>query len=209
MIEAFWTDADTPPLDYYWAPTSGVSGAQGSLEHGPIKVTDGANPRLASGPKGLFLFSEDGRSTSNLLRLNVRKWSPSTHTFGAPAFVGSVTNDISAMSPGGFGEDATTGALYAAWPGYDANSDYVMRLWTSANGGKAFSRPVTVANVGPEYLGPVYLATTGGRGFATFKDNGGLQLVDLANLSVAAPMVAGQATTSPLAATVAAGSPTT
>jgi len=181
-VEAFWTDADTPPLDYYWSPTSGVSGAQGSLEHGPIKVADGINARLASGPKGLFLLSEDSSGAAKPLRLDVRRWGPSTHTFGAPAFVGLVANDTNATNPGGFGEDASTGALYVAWPGYGAGGAYVMQLWTSANRGKTFSGPATVADIGDAYQGTTHLAATGGHGFLTFTDHRGLQLVDLAHL---------------------------
>ncbi len=73
-IEAFWADGDTPTVDYYWAPTSGVSGAPGPFEHGPTRVSDGVNVRLAGGPKGLFLLSEDGSRAGKSWRLNVRKW---------------------------------------------------------------------------------------------------------------------------------------
>lgn len=84
--------------------------------------------------------------------------------------------------PGGSGEDAATGAIYVAWPGYGTNGGYVMQLWTSAKGGKAFLGPTTVATIAGAYQGTPYLAATGGHGFVTFTDHGGLQLVDLANL---------------------------
>ena len=182
MVEAFWTDADTPTVDYYWSPTYELGGAQSALEHGPTKVSDGTNARLASGPEGLFLLSEDSGGASKPLRLHLRKWDPSTHTFGSLTFVGLVANDMDSANQGGLAEDAATGALYVAWPGHDANGNYVMYLWTSTNGGKAFSGPTTVADINSAYEGPARLAATGGHGFLTFQDGGGLELVDLASL---------------------------
>jgi hypothetical protein len=182
-IEAFSTDANTPKVYYFWSPEAGVSGSPGTLEHGPIAVSDGGNPRLAGGKKGLFLLTEDAGSTpTKPLRLHVRKWDHSTHTFGGSTFVGTVPNDTNATNPGGFTEDLSTGALIVAWPVPVANGGYVMRLWTSKNGGRTFSKPRIVANIGGEYAGPARIAATGTHGFLTFQDARGLILVDLAGL---------------------------
>jgi hypothetical protein len=181
-IQAFWADGDTPTVDYYWAPTSGVSGAPGSFEHGPTRVSDGVNVRLAGGPKGLFLLSEDGSRAGKSWRLNVRKWDGLTHTFGALTFIASVPNDVHGTNEGGFGEDTSTGALYVGWPRRDASGNYVMDLWTSASGGTVFSGPTSVGRIAGAYQGPARLAIAGGHGFLTFLDGGGLHLVDLADL---------------------------
>jgi hypothetical protein len=181
-IEAFSTDASRPRLDYFWSPLAGVSGSPGTLEHGPTQITIGSNPRLASGTKGLFLLSADnGSKPSKPLRLHVRRWKRSTHSFGAPVLVGTVRNDINATNPGGFTE-TSAGTLVVAWPGYAAHDKYVMHVWTSKNGGRTFAGPTTVAKIGFGYAGPARVAAKGGSGFLTFQDNNGLELVDLSHL---------------------------
>jgi hypothetical protein len=179
-VEAFWTDATPPALDYFWAPLPGVSGSPGTLEHGPIAVTAGTNARLAGGPDGLFLLSEDnGSKASKPLQLHVRKWNPSTHAFGKPTTVASVPNNINAANQGGFTEDSSTGALTVAWPEAGPKGTYVMDLWTSTDGGSTWSGSSTVATIDDTYSGPARLALTGGSGFLTFEDSGGLELIDL------------------------------
>ncbi|HEV8063743.1 MAG TPA: hypothetical protein VGP46_02875 [Acidimicrobiales bacterium] len=87
--------------------------------HDPIFVTDGINPRLASGPNGLFLLSEDFVSdptTAKTLYLDVRRWDPSTEKFGRPSTIATLPNDVNAPNAGGFGEDSKNGALTVAWP---------------------------------------------------------------------------------------------
>ena len=178
-MEAFSTDASSPPLAYFWSPSPQVSSGEGSLEHGPTVVAVGTNPRLAGGPVGLFLLSEDqGAKTSSPLELHVRKWGAATHTFGAPTLVATVPNDINATNEGGFAEDAHSGKLYVAWPGPGPNGSYVMHVWTSGNGGKTFYGPTTVATING-YDGPARLAVTRGKGFLTWEDSTGLELVDL------------------------------
>jgi hypothetical protein len=181
-IEAFSTDAARPRLDYFWSPVAGVSGSPGTLEHGPIAVTIGSNPRLAGGPKGLFLLSEDNGSTaSKPLRLHVRKWRASTHSFGAPTLVGTVRNDIKATNAGGFTEESS-GTLVVAWPEDGPHGSYVMDVWTSKDGGKTFAGPTKVADIGFAYVGPARVAAKGSHGFLTFQDSRGLDVVDLTHL---------------------------
>jgi hypothetical protein len=181
-IEAFSTNAGRPRLDYFWSPQAGVSGSPGTLEHGPIAVTIGANPRLAGGRKGLFLLSEDSGSTaSKPLRLHVRKWKASAHRFGAPTLVGKIRNDINSTNAGGFTE-ASSGTLIVAWPDYGPHDTYVMDIWTSKNGGKTFTGPTKVADIGFAYQGPARIAARGSRGFLTFQDSRGLDVVDLSHL---------------------------
>jgi hypothetical protein len=184
-IEAFSTDATKPQVDYFWSPLPGVSGSPGSLEHGPHNVTVGLNPRLAGGPKGLFLLSEDYvASPSNAakpLHLDVRKWNPTTHVFGTPTLVAKIPNDIDVTNPGGFAEDNSTGVLTVAWPMKTPTGGYVMDIWTSATG-RTFSGATKVASLGFTYSGPARLTSTGDHGFLTWQDSNGLELVDLAHL---------------------------
>jgi hypothetical protein len=185
-IEAFSTDADKPQLDYFWAPIPGVSGSPGSLEHGPTNVGVGINPRLAGGPDGLFLLSEDyvanPDNDSKPLHLDVRKWNPKTHTFGTPTLVVKVPNDINVTNEGGFTEDDSSGVLTVAWPKETTGGGYEMDIWTSANKGKTFSGPDSLASISYAYEGPARLASVGGDGFVTWQDSRGLELVDLAHL---------------------------
>jgi hypothetical protein len=181
-IEAFSTDAKQPAVYFYWTPQSGVSGSPGTLEHGPTQVSNGTDPRLAGGKKGLFLLTENPGSTATKpLRLHVRKWDHAMHAFGAPTFVGTVTNDVNATNPGGFTEDSN-GDLVVAWPGENSAGHYVMRAWVSKNSGHSFSGPTTVAGIGFGYDGPARVAATGSDGFLTFQDHSGLEIVTLAHL---------------------------
>ena len=185
-VEAFFTNADTPQLDFFWSPLPGVSGEPGSLEHGPTHVANGIDPRLAGGPDGLFLVSADyvasPSDSSKPLHLDVRKWDPTTHTFGHPTFVADVPNDIDATDTGGFAEDASTGVLTVIWPTKTSGGHDEMAVWTSATKGASFSGPTDVAPFDYGYSGPARVATVGDRGFATFQDAKGLHLVDLAHL---------------------------
>jgi len=185
-IEAFSTDADKPQLDYFWSPVPGVSGSPGSLEHGPTNVSIGINPRLAGGPDGLFLLSEDyvanPDNASKPLNLDVRKWNPTTDTFGKPTVVVKIPNDINVTNGGGFTEDDSNGVLTVAWPTETTGGGYEMDMWTSANEGKTFSGPTSLASIDGPYTGPARLASVGGDGFLTWQDSAGLELVDLAHL---------------------------
>jgi hypothetical protein len=182
-VEAFSTDAGVPRVYYFWTPQSGVSGSPGTLEHGPIEVSKGSNPRLAGGKKGLFILTEDAGSTpSKPLRLRVRKWNHATHKFGAPTYVGKVRNDVNSPNIGGFTEDVSNGTLVVAWPGYGTHGGYLMRVWTSTNGGQSFVGPRTVSPIGFAYSGPARVAATGADGFLTFEERAGLVVVDLNHL---------------------------
>lgn len=182
-IEAFGTDAETPRIAYFWSPTAGVSGTPGSLEHGPTVVADGYDPRLAYGPKGTFLLTDDvGKKASDPLTLEVRKWDATTHRFNSPVVVGTVPAGVDDNNPGGFAEDSTNGELVVAWPRDNAKGGYEMDLWTSANGGKSFSGGSSIASIPGEYQGPAGVAATGSHGFVTWQDQSGLKLVDVAHL---------------------------
>ena len=179
-VEAFWNDADTPTVSYYWSKYDDV--ALAGAWNGPVSVSKGLNARITSGPKGLFLLTQDyAGHESQPTRLDVRKWDSATHKFGSAV---TVVNDSSTSGSdlvGGFGEDSLTGALYVAWVGSTSKGD-VVRLWISADGGLKWSKATDVARAGGEFSGPIRVAARNGRGFLTFENSAGLHLLDLAHL---------------------------
>ncbi len=177
-VMAYWVDSSPDTVDYFWSNIGDTTAGW----HGPVKVTDGMNVQLASGPSGLYLLSQDFTTASAPFpaKLDVRKWDPATHTFGAPTLVARDSSTTVSTVLGGLGEDAATGALYVAWPGNVASEGgYVMRLWTSSNEGKTFSGPRYVSTIGAGFNGPVRIAARSGHGFLTFIDSAGLALVPL------------------------------
>jgi hypothetical protein len=180
-VEAFWTDADPPTVDYFWSTATTQISPSGW--NGPVKVGNGQNARLAGGPGGLYLLSEDGNSqgTAKMLKLDVRKWNATSHKFGSAQLVQSIPNDASAGDQGGFGEDASTGALVVAWPVH-TKGNLVIDLWTSSNGGTTFTGPTDIATVKGAFVGPLRVAVTDGAGFLTSQDGGGLELIGLSGL---------------------------
>jgi hypothetical protein len=180
-VMAYWVDSSPGTVYYFWS-NRGLSTAGW---HGPVKVTDGMNVRLASGPSGLYLLSQDYATAKASIptRLDVRKWDPATHAFGAPAVVVRDSSTTVSTALGGFGVDSATGALYVAWPGNVASEGgYVMRLWVSSNKGKTFGRPRYVSKIGEGFSGPVRIAARSGKGFLAFIESAGLALVPLSHL---------------------------
>jgi hypothetical protein len=179
-VITYWQGTVPATLGYFWS--SSAAPFRNSW-HGPFKITDGENARLASGPEGLFLLSQDYTSPNEgePTRLSVRKWDATTHGFGAPTTVVNDANNDDANQIGGLAEDAATGSLYVAWPSPavgDANP--VMRLWTSSDGGVSFSAPREIAPIdGALEAGITRMAVTHGDGFLTFLDEGGLHLSDI------------------------------
>lgn len=179
-VEAFWTDANTPTVDYFWSKYDDLAVA--GAWSGPIKVGDGDNARLASGPKGLFLLSQDfAGHESDPTRLDVRKWNPETHKFGPPLEVANESTSTESPYIGGFGEDAVTGALYVAWEAYTSKGD-VMNFWISTDGGSKWSAATAIAKLSRGDVDEARVAVSKGKGFLTFHDAAGLHLVDLAHL---------------------------
>jgi hypothetical protein len=180
-VMAYWVDSSPDAIYYFWSNRGLSTGGW----HGPVKVTHGMNVRLANGPSGLYLLSQDyaTASASTPTKLDVRKWNPATHAFGAPTVVVRDSSTTVSTALGGFGVDSATGALYVAWPGNVASEGgFVMRLWVSSNKGKTFGRPRYVSRIGEGYGGPARIAARSGKGFLTFIESAGLALVPLSRL---------------------------
>jgi|SRR5580658_555277 hypothetical protein len=180
-VMAYWVDSSPDTVYYFWSHVGDAT----SGWHGPVKVTDGMNVRLASGPSGLYLLSQDftTATASFPAKLDVRKWDPATHTFGMPTVVARDSAATVSTALGGFGEDPATGALYVAWPGnVPSAGGYVMRLWVSSNKGKTFGRSRYVSTIGEGFGGMVRIAARSGEGFLSFIESAGLALVPLSRL---------------------------
>lgn len=188
QIEAYVVPTVTPSTIEFYREKGGANTLPQSWT-GPVKVADGTLPRLASGPAGLFLLSEDYTSTheSSPTRLDVRKYDPTTHRFGPPSIL---TNDMALGTtgllndPGDIYDNPATGHLYVAWPGVrKTDGALVMRLWTSTNEGHSWSPPSDIAVIGPGYQGIPRLAVgDDGTAFLTFLDDRGLEISSLAAL---------------------------
>ena len=113
----------------------------------PAQVTTGTQPRLAGGPVGLFLLSQDYAGATVPTQVDVRKYAGSG--FGAPVALQSDTTDDSS---GSLFETPSSGQLLAAWPGPNApDGGRVIRLYRSTNGGGSFATIGAVAEATPNF----------------------------------------------------------
>ena len=180
-VIAYWNISDPPyPLLYYRYKGAGSMALEGNWE-GPIPVTQGYEPNLSSGAAGLFMISEDYRDGSQYPKaINVRHFGgggfgpPQTLAVDASTdlFVGGAI----AQSPGG-------NRVVVAWPGNRAGDDaFVMRLFTSTDGGASFTAESHVAHLESSYaIGPNAEVATNdaGNGWVLFEDSAGLRIADL------------------------------
>jgi hypothetical protein len=184
VVEAYWLESSTPTLAYYYfraANPDPISPQTGW--NGPVVVGHGQLPRLADGADGLFMLSEDSVNTSQPTAVDVRKYNPATHLFGAPlTLADNPANTPDPFGGGGLAENYETGELAAVWPQFDEGGASLMRLYLSTDGGTRFSPAQYVATVGSSYLAMdnarVAIADDG-TGFVTFRDGGGLEVSDL------------------------------
>jgi hypothetical protein len=181
-VEAYWTFAAPFEVEFFYLEKT-PSKTEANWAH-PTPVVKGYEPRLASGPKGLFLLSTDvasGEEQPTLL--DVRRWNETSKTFGAPTLVATITPSVfSLFNGGGMYENPETGALYVAAPIAGSGST-VMHLWESTDGGATFHGEREVAVINGSYYGPPRLAVAAdGQGWLTFTDEGGAEVADLTPL---------------------------
>jgi hypothetical protein len=189
VVEAYYTDTTPVQIRTYVDPTEGLATKQsaGWSAH-PETVTDGYEPRLASGPDGLFLLSTDLASGAPAEEqpsvIDVRKYNESTHTFDAPTTIANIPTSAGTLfTSGDIYENPETGVLYVVQPVIDSEGAYVMRLWESSNGGESFTGERNIATIGFAYSGIPRLAVAAdGQGWLTFEDAGGLEVADLSAL---------------------------
>ncbi len=181
---AYW-NLETPlELHYY------VSKAEPEDEaknwEGPKLIKEAENPRLASGPAGLFMVSEDYLSGESLpATLELRKYEEGSKSFGAPT---ALSGNLAQGEPPGIFENPDTGALYISWVALNGGGSRVVDLLESTNGGASFQGEREVAEVKSSFAGPIRLAAAdSGAGWLTFDDEGGLEVADLNPLVRVAP----------------------
>jgi hypothetical protein len=182
-VEAYWTNT-TPYRVLFYRASSVATTASAQNWIGPTAVSDGYEPRLASGPQGLFLLSTDvaagPEAGTQPTVLGIRKYDPTSDSFGPRTVLANLSSDASTLfASGDLFEDQITGELYAVEPVVLGNGSYVMQLWTSADGGATFSGPSDIATIGPGLTGVPRLAVDGGQGWLTFEDQNGLEVADL------------------------------
>jgi hypothetical protein len=171
----------------------------------PAEAVKGEAPRLAGGAAGLFLVSNDfSAGSSEADQVDVRKYSDTTFSFGAPL----------TLSSGPFYETQTGGAIGESPSGLVAvvspqsiGDNREMQLYLSSNDGASFGAATDIAQIGHEYEGANNAQITvnnAGGGWLTFLDEGGLEVADLSPVPAPAPVVG-----PPVPATVVAPKKTT
>jgi hypothetical protein len=146
---------------------------------GPSFVTNGYEPSLAGGPAGLFMVSQDYSGGANPNAVNVRRY---TGTGFGPATTLAFDASTNLFAGGAIAQSPSGNRLAVAWPGKRAGDGaYVMRLFTSTDGGGSYSES-HIAHIGDAYElnNNADLATNdAGSGWLLFTDSTGLQLADL------------------------------
>jgi hypothetical protein len=181
VVESFWLFA-TPYTVGYYRYKGGAPESEANWE-GPLNVSNGYESKLAGGPGGIFLLSQDYAGGENPSAINVRKFSGGG--FGGPT---TLSNDsrVDLYLGGAIAESPAGGRLAVAWPGVrSGDGAFVMRLWTSTDGGASFSQS-EVAHIGDAYaIGDNAQLSVGesGQGWLTFRDSGGLHVADLTQIA--------------------------
>lgn len=181
LIEAFWRFADPYTVAYYRYKGTGAIESQVNWE-GPIGVSNGYESRLAGGAGGVYMASQDYSGGANPTAINVRK-------FGAGGFSAPATlfdDSQASLYLGGAIAQSPGGRLDVAWPVVrGGDNSFVMRLWTSTDGGASFTQS-EVAHIGDAYAigdNAQLSVGDGGQGWLTFRDRAGLRMADLAPIA--------------------------
>jgi len=191
-----------PRIGFYRYSGSGPITSPSSWD-GPTLVTDGYVARLAGGPAGLFLLSQDRPTIgSGQLDVDIRKYDPATDSFGAPTTLAHVPTSTE-YDGGALYEDPVTGEVVVDWPGDAAAGPAGGAVWTSSDGGSVWSGPISLSGSSPIVSGPTALEsppggyavldnsrlvlTTSGQAFVTYRDAGGLEVANLGKIGTGAP----------------------
>jgi hypothetical protein len=146
---------------------------------GPAFATNGYSPSLAGGPGGLFMVSQDYSGGQNPNAVNVRRYEGTA--FG-PAKTLAVDSSTNLFAGGAIAQSPSGNRLAVAWPGVrGGDGAYVMRLFTSTDGGASYAES-HIAHIGDGYglNDNAELATNdGGAGWLLFSDASGLRIADL------------------------------
>jgi hypothetical protein len=136
-----------------WETDKTLSGAEG----------DNSDTSLNAGPNGVTLAYEEGQSVQ--ARVGLRRFDPSTNTFGGPTYVqgGDGIDQDGLQEPDSFQDPS--GRIHVAWSSlYDGGR---LRYVVSDTAGNNFSAAATLAR-GEGFNEPELAAGGDGRGFATW-----------------------------------------
>ncbi len=186
-VIAYWNLSDPPyPLRFYRYKGPGSITSEASWE-GPKSIASGYQPSLAGGPGGLFMVSQDYTGGQYPDAIDVRRFDGGT--FGPPKTL-AVDPTTNLFVGGSIAQSASGNRISVAWPGArGGDGAYVMRLFTSTDGGATYSES-HIAHIGDAYAigANAELATTdGGSGWIVFTDNTGLRIADLNPIAGPAP----------------------
>jgi hypothetical protein len=177
-VIAYANFTDPYSLFFYRYKGSGSLNAESNWS-GPTFVANGYAPSLASGPAGLFMASYDYNGGPNANAVDVRRFDGTGFGSAKTLAVDSSTN---LYAGGAIAQSPSGNRVAVAWPGKRSGDDaYVMRLFTSTDGGASYTES-HIAHIGDGYglHANADLATTdGGGGWLVFSDASGLHLADL------------------------------
>jgi hypothetical protein len=177
-VIAYANFSDPYSLFFYRYKGSGSLNAESNWTASTF-IANGYAPSLAGGPAGLFMASYDYSGGPNANAVNVRRFDGTGFGAAKTLAVDSTTNLFAggaiAQSPGG-------ARIAVAWPGRRGGDDaYVMRLFTSTDGGASYTES-HVAHIGEGYglhANADLASTDGGSGWLVFSDASGLRIADL------------------------------
>lgn len=177
-VIAYWNISEPPyPLFFYRYKGSGPIASEANWE-GPTEVTKGYEPDLSSGPAGLLMVSADYGGGQYPNTIDFRRYEGTN--FGGPKTL-AVDPSPDLFIGGAITQSPSGGRIAVAWPVKRAGDGaYVMRLFTSTDGGGSFSES-QIAHLGNGYgIGPnaELAATDDGSGWLLFTDGSGLRMAD-------------------------------
>lgn len=185
-VIAYSNLSDPYSVFFYNYKGSGAITAEANWS-GPNFVTNGYEPSLAGGPAGLFMVSQDYSGGTNPNAVNVRRY---TGTGFGPAKTLAVDARTNLFAGGAIAQSPSGNRLAVAWPGRRSGDDaYVMRLFTSTDGGGSYSES-HIAHLGDAYglNDNADLATNdAGAGWLVFSNAAGLQMADLTPIASLPP----------------------
>jgi hypothetical protein len=178
LVVAYWTLNAPYQMFLLRYDETGSASSESNWE-GPVSVGGGYETKLAAGPSGVFLVSQDYAGGENPTAVRVRKLSG---IVAGPA-VTLAADTSTDLFAGGAISESPSGHLAVAWPGIrGADQAKVMRLFSSSDGGTSFTES-DIAHIGDAYTineNAQLAVADSGAGWLTFLDAAGLHLADTA-----------------------------
>lgn len=185
-VIAYYNLDDPYPLFFYRYKGAGSLTAEANWG-GPTFVANGYEPSLTGGPAGLFMVSKDYAGGPYPNAINLRRFEGTN--FGPPKTL-AVDSATDLFVGGAIAQSPSGNRLAVAWPGKRASDGaYVMRLFTSTDGGANFSES-HIAHIGDAYglNANADLATNdSGVGWLLFSDGEGLKIADFNPIAAPPP----------------------